>query len=149
MLVGGDGFPRESSEWPQLWQQWATDYGTTVEEANALWPLYGMRTKDLLAAVASQPLTIVADTPFTTRVVRWVIDHEWVTTLDDLIERRLMLVFAPSLTLGTLQDLAECLVASGHLTAEAVPSVIESTRERLLTHYGRAVNSHGLQAKVD
>ncbi len=140
MLTGSDGFPRESSEWPKLWQHWATDYGTTVEEANALWPLYGMRTKDILAAVASQPLAVVADTPFTTRVVRWVIEREWVTTLDDLIERRLMLVFAPSLTLGTLQDLAECLVASGRLAAEAVPSVIESTRERLLTHYGRAVN---------
>jgi len=50
-----------------------------------------------------------------------------------------MLVFAPNLTLGTLQDLAECLVASGRLTADAVPSAIRSTRERLLTHYGRAV----------
>ena len=140
LLTGSDGFPRESSEWPKLWQHWATDYGTTVEEANVLWPLYGMRTRDILAAVASQPLTVVADTPFTTRVARWVIEHEWVTTLDDLIERRLMLVFARGLTLGTLQDLAECLVASDRLTAEAVPSVIESTRERLLTHYGRAVN---------
>ncbi len=139
-LVGAEGFPRESSEWPKLWQHWATDYGTTVEEANALWPLYGMRTRDILAAAASQPLSVVADTPFTMRVVRWVIDHEWVTTLDDLIERRLMLVFARGLTLGTLQDLAECLVASGRLAAEAVPSVIESTRERLLTHYGRTVN---------
>ena len=139
MLVGGDGFPREPSAWPKLWQQWATDYGTTVEETSALWPLYGMKTKDLLAAVASQPLAIVADTPFTTRVVLWVIEHEWVTTLDDLIERRLMLVFAPGLTLATLQDLAECLVAPGRLTADTVPSAIESTRERLRVHYGRAV----------
>ena len=140
VFVGAEGFSHESTEWPKLWQQWATDHGTTIEEANALWPLYGMRTGNILAAVASQPLTVVADTPFTTRVVRWVIEHEWVTTLDDLIERRLMLVFAPSLTLGTLHDLAECLVASGRLAAEAVPSVIESTRERLLTHYGRTVN---------
>ena len=139
LLAGSDGFPRESSEWPKLWQQWATDYGTTAEEANALWPLYGMRTREILAAVAPQPLIVVADTPFTTRVVRGVIEREWVTTLDDLIERRLMLVFAPNLTLGTLQDLAECLVASGRLTADAVPSAIRSTRERLLTHYGRAV----------
>ena len=140
MLAGAEGFPRESSEWPKLCQQWATNYGATAEEANALWPLYGMRTRDILAAVASQPLTVVADTPFTMRVVRWVIGHEWVTTLDDLIERRLLLIFAPRLTLSTLRDLAECLVASGRLTAEVVPSVIESTRERLLTHYGRAVN---------
>ena len=139
LLAGSDDFPRESSEWPKLWQQWATDYGTTAEEANALWPLYGMRTREILAAVAPQPLIVVADTPFTTRVVRGVIEREWVTTLDDLIERRLMLVFAPNLTLGTLQDLAECLVASGRLTADAVPSAIRSTRERLLTHYGRAV----------
>jgi len=141
MLVGGDGFPHEPSEWPKLWQRWATDHGTSVKEASALWPLYGMRTKDILAAVASQPLAIVADTPFTTRTIRWMIDHEWVMTLDDLIERRLMLIFAPSLTLATLHDLAECLVASGRLTADAVPPAIESTRARLRIHYGRAVSS--------
>ena len=137
MLVGGDGFPREPSEWPKLWQQWATDYGTTVEEASALWPLYGMRTRDILAAVASQPRTVVADTPFSARVVRWVIEHEWTTTLDDLIERRLMLVFAPRLSLATLHDLAECLVATGRMAADAIPSAIELTRERLRVHYGR------------
>ena len=137
MLVGGDGFPREPSEWPKLWQQWATDYGTTVEEASALWPLYGMRTRDILAAVASQPRTVVADTPFSTRVVRWVIEHEWAATLDDLIERRLMLVFAPRLSLATLHDLAECLVATGRMAADAIFSAIEFTRERLRVHYGR------------
>ncbi|MEK6257526.1 MAG: glycerol-3-phosphate dehydrogenase/oxidase [Planctomycetota bacterium] len=141
MLVGGDGFPREPSEWPKLWQQWAADYGTTVEEASVLWPLYGMRTQDILAAVTSQPPTVVADTPFTTRVARWVIEHEWVTTLDDLIERRLMLVFAPGLSLATLHDLAECLVASGRMSADAVPPAIESTRERLRIHYGRDMGS--------
>ncbi len=139
-LVGAEGFPRESAAWPKLWQQWASDYGTTAEEANALWPLYGMRTKDILAAVASQPLAVVADTPFTMRVVNWVIEHEWVMTLDDLIERRLMLIFAPSLTLAALHDLATCLVASDRLTADTVSAAIESTRERLHAHYGRAVN---------
>ena len=139
MLIGGDGFPREPSQWPKLWQQWATDHRTTVEEVSALWPLYGMRTRNILAAVASQPQAVVADTPFTTRVVCWVIEHEWVTTLDDLIERRLMLVFAPRLSLATLHDLAECLVASGRLGSDVVASAIESTRERLRIHYGRVI----------
>lgn len=139
MLVGADGLPCDPAEWPKLWQQWATDHGTSVEETSALWPLYGMRTKGVLAAVASQPMTLVADTPFTTRTVRWVIDHEWVTTLDDLIERRLMLVFAPRLSLATLHDLANCLVESGRLPAEAVPSAIAFTRERLRVHYGRTI----------
>jgi glycerol-3-phosphate dehydrogenase len=98
-----------------------------------------MRTKDILAAVASQPRVVVADTPFTSRVARWVIEHEWVTTLDDLVERRLMLVFASSLSLATLRDLAECLVAEGRLTETAVPSAIKSTCERLCVHYGRIV----------
>jgi glycerol-3-phosphate dehydrogenase len=140
MFVGGDGFPRKSSDWPKLWQQWAADYGTTVDEARDLGPLYGMRTRDILFTVASQPPAVVADTPFTMRVVCWVIEHEWVTTLDDLIERRLMLVFAPVLSLATLHDLAECLVATGRLSADAVPAAIESTRERLRVHYGRVVD---------
>jgi hypothetical protein len=62
-----------------------------------------------------------------------------VATLDDLIERRLMLIFAPVLTRATLQSLAECFVATGRLEAGDVESVVERTRVRLKEHYGRNV----------
>ncbi len=140
-LIGGEEFPRDPAAWPPLWQQWAAEFDTTVNEVAALWPLYGMHTKIILAQVASQPRQSITDSPLTRRTVRWVIDHEWVTTLDDLIERRLMLIFAPNLSRSTLHDLAECLVETGRLSQDALSAAIEATAERLRLHYGRNLAS--------
>jgi glycerol-3-phosphate dehydrogenase len=100
-----------------------------------------MQSQSILAAVESQPKEVVSDLPLLRRTVRWVIEHEWVTTLDDLIERRLMLIFAQKLTKSMLQDLAECLVESGRLTCELIDSTVEATSRRLETHYGRVISS--------
>ena len=42
-----------------------------------------------------------------------MIQHEWVGTLDDLVERRLMLVFDRELSEACLRELAELLVSGG------------------------------------
>ncbi len=138
-LIGGEDFPRDPSRWPELGRQWATESDTTVDEATALWPLYGMQAKSILTEVATMPRQPIADSSLTHRTVRWVIEHEWVTTLDDLIERRLMLVFAPHLSRAMLHDLAECLVETGRLGRDQLPAVIDATIERLRRHYGRTV----------
>jgi glycerol-3-phosphate dehydrogenase len=138
-LIGGEEFPDDPSRWPELWRQWAAESGTTVDEVAALWPLYGMQVKSILADVAAQPTGPVAGSPLTRRTVHWVIEHEWVTTLDDLIERRLMLVFAPRLSRATLHDLAESLVETGRLARDELPAAVDRTVERLQRHYGRTI----------
>ena len=140
VLVGGENFPLDPESQIRLWKQWAGDFHTTVEEISCLWPLYGMQTRKILSEVASLPREPVAGTSLLQRTVRWVIEQEWITVaspLDDLIERRLMLIFAPNLTAATLSDLAECLVQTGRLAREDVPQAIQKTRERLQHHYGR------------
>ena len=165
VLIGGENFPHDPATWPGLWQQWAGAYGTTIDEIATLWPLYGMQTKTILEQVATTPRHPIAGTSFSRRTVCWVIEHEWVGTrcanisanmdvnvgsppvahgfeqnpLDDLIERRLMLLFAPDLSLATLHDLAECLVETGRLSRAEMPGAIEATRTRLRNHYGRMV----------
>jgi glycerol-3-phosphate dehydrogenase len=141
MLPGGEEFPRDKSAWPKLWQQWATDYQTTVDEVAALWPLYGMQTRSLLASVASEESLPVTGTPFLRRTVRWVIRNEWVATLDDLIERRLMLIFSETLCRQTVIDLSECLVAEGKLARDQFADAMEATIARLRLHYGRDLAS--------
>jgi glycerol-3-phosphate dehydrogenase len=138
-VLGGEDFPVDPSRWLKLWQQWAGETGTTLEEVRTLWPLYGMRTRAVLAQVADQPSLPIADSPLTRRTVSWVIQHEWVMTLDDLIERRLMLIFAPGWTRQTIEDLADCLVESGRLIPENRAAAIMATIERIRSHYGRAV----------
>lgn len=138
VLLGGEGFPRDSAAWPALWQQWAVEFQATCAEVAVLWPLFGMRTREILAHVSSDR-QLIADSVLSRSTVCWVIENEWVTGLDDLIERRLMLIFAPQLSLATVQDLAECLVKTGRLSRERLQAAVEATAERLRRHYGRTI----------
>lgn len=136
-LIGAAKFPGDPSRWPDLWTKWAREYGSTEEEVAALWPLYGMQAETILADVTPLPRQPISDSPLSRRVVCWIIEHEWVTTLDDLVERRLMLIFAPRLSVPLLRDLAECLVETGRLSPGEVTDASERTAKRLRQHYGR------------
>lgn len=139
VLPGGEEFPREPTQWPDLWRTWAQETGSTNEEAAFLWPLYGTRTREILTQSAVAPTRLIADSPLRKSTVRWVIEHEWVDALDDLVERRLMLIFAPQLSQALLCDLAECLVESGRLSREHLSSAVSATAQRLKHHYGRTL----------
>lgn len=138
-LPGGEDFPRQQAQWPALWQAWATEAGSTAEEAAFLWPLLGMRTRAVMIASATASSPLVTDTPLRRSTVHWLIEHEWADRLDDLVERRLMLIFAPRLSHGMLGDLAECLVEAGRLSREHLPTTVSATIQRLKSHYGRTV----------
>jgi hypothetical protein len=94
---------------------------------------------ELLFACRDHPGTPIRGTPFTSGIVLWVIEEEWVRILSDLIERRLMLVFARELKRETLEDLADCLVAAGILAEEQREQEISSTIQHLATYYGRRI----------
>jgi glycerol-3-phosphate dehydrogenase len=72
-------------------------------------------------------------------VVRRVIRDEWVKQLDDLVERRLMSLYDPSLSRSRLRELAELMVAEGKLSAAEVPAAVERVVERLRRHFGRNI----------
>ena len=138
-LTGGDDFPRDASTWPALWQRWAFEFGTSSDEVRFLWPLYGMQARTILQEVSGEPTGAVQDLPVMRRTIRWIIKNEWVTTLDDLIERRLMLIFAPRISEAMLRDLAGCLAECEKISEANLPLAIEATRQRLQAHYGRIV----------
>ncbi|MBS0202115.1 MAG: glycerol-3-phosphate dehydrogenase/oxidase [Planctomycetes bacterium] len=138
VLPGGEGFPVDAAGWPGLWQSWAGEFNVSVEEAAALWPLFGMRTREILAQ-STVPRRLIADSVLSRSTVCWVIENEWVTTLDDLIERRLMLIFAAQLSIAMIEDLAECLVQTDRLSQEQIPATVEATVARLQRHYGRTI----------
>lgn len=141
--VDGRGSRREfPASHPELrdWQQrLIREFRVPASLIEALLPLYGLRLEQLLADCRGDLGLPIRGTAFTTAIVRWIIDREWVGTLPDLVERRLMLVFARELQRPTLIDLAECLVAAGKLPAAHVPTEIQSTIERLRTYYGRRI----------
>lgn len=68
--------------------------------------------------------------------VRRVIDSEWVTTLGDLVERRLMLLYHQSLSRADLQFLADVLADAGKIAAGQKDAEIERCERRLREHFG-------------
>jgi hypothetical protein len=69
----------------------------------------------------------------------WTIQHESARTLDDLVERRLMLLYDQRLSTATLTSLARSLVRCGCLKEEQIAVAVQSTIGRLQSHYGKRV----------
>jgi glycerol-3-phosphate dehydrogenase len=68
--------------------------------------------------------------------VRRIIREEWVTTLGDLVERRLVLLYDPALDRKLLEGLAALLCDEGKLAATAVNASVDECVARLRTHFG-------------
>ena len=69
----------------------------------------------------------------------YVIRTEWVKSLDDLIERRLMLVYYPELSEECLRILAGLLVEHGLLDSSQMESTINKTIQYLKKQYGKVI----------
>ncbi len=137
-VPGGESYPANEAELNATWQRLAKRLGVPPEQISRVWALYGTRTEAILSEAAQSP-EIIAGTPFSCGLVRWVILHEWVRTLDDLVERRLMLLYHHPLTRESLEKLAELLAAEGILSAANIASEVERTIERLQTHFGKRI----------
>jgi glycerol-3-phosphate dehydrogenase len=71
--------------------------------------------------------------------IRRIIRDEWVTKLDDLVERRLMLLYQPSLRRKTIEQLANLLGEAGLLAGEQKLATVDSVVGRLAQHFGKQV----------
>jgi glycerol-3-phosphate dehydrogenase len=68
--------------------------------------------------------------------IRRIIREEWVTTLGDLVERRLMLLYDPTLDRQMLEGLAQWMVDEGKLAAPEMDNAVENCVNRLQSHFG-------------
>lgn len=139
-LPGHSELPHGLKPGTSLWQHWAAEWETPVEEIEELWPLYGTRIVELMTAVAHEPRKAMSGTAISSRVVRWMIQHEDVATLNDLVERRLMTIFAPQLTRQHLQDLATCFVELGRLGVADCSAAVTEAAQLIERHYGRSLS---------
>lgn len=79
---------------------------------------------------------LIAGTLLPREFVRAMIREEWVTTLDDLVERRLLLALEPKLTAETLRELA-ALLKEEQPAGLPLQAMVEQTCQRLQRFYGR------------
>ncbi len=140
LVPGADAFPTSPAALARFLAETSENFGLTVSQVSQLWPLLGNRFAEIFAEpsdASPQPSLPGSDIPLA--FVRWSIQHEWATTLADLVERRLMLVFKSPLRLRTLRTLAKELVAAGLLAEPEIDAAVETLCERLARVYGKRV----------
>jgi glycerol-3-phosphate dehydrogenase len=143
-IPGGEGLPADSVALEQAWTRLAREFGATRDQIEAMWPLCGTQLERVLRETIRNGEGVpfahtIPGTSLPAAYVQWVIDNEWVTTLGDLVERRLMLVYSHRLSDECLRALAQILVAAGRLAADRVDDEVARTKLRLQTDYGKAV----------
>jgi glycerol-3-phosphate dehydrogenase len=87
----------------------------------------------------TSPESVLTGTQISLATVRDVIRNEWVTTLDDLVERRLMLLYHPNLKRECLNQLADLLIEAGLLSADQKAVAVDAVVDRLFKHFGKRV----------
>ena len=141
-LPGAVDFPQLEAERDERIRALATRYEIPIEQARAAWELCGGRSEAILDEIRANQWPLGADlhitnTQLPSSLVRWIIQNQWVKTLDDLVERRLMLLFEPTLSVATLYDLAEILHTEGLVARDEVDTSVQGTRLRLRDHFAR------------
>jgi glycerol-3-phosphate dehydrogenase len=143
-VPGSKDLPEDPAGRERAKQQLAAQFGLSVEQVSAIWELCGTLTGEILRVQQSadndpRRLENVTGSDLPRTFVRWVIGHERVERLEDLIERRLMLLYSLRLVRGTFEELADLLIEQGRLDPVQKVSAADAAIERLKTTYGRTV----------
>jgi len=141
-LPGGTSYPTDEQHLKSRKEKMQAQYSLVEEQVAELWELFGICSEHICAAshlIADGDLLNGTNLPLA--VVNHVVQKEWVTNLSDIVERRLMLLYRPSLSRKCLEQLAECLVTAGKLNSLCVEKQIAETVNRLETIYGKKIVS--------
>ena len=103
--------------------------------------LFGSRGPELFATPggsrAAGRLLPRSDLPLA--AVEFCVREEWAVTLEDLVERRLLLAFDPALALATLEAVASELADLGLMPRDRVAAEVAASARRLAERFGRHV----------
>lgn len=138
-LPGAEGYPAAPQEVAAQCTRLAAETGFSAEQACAVWRLVGTRAARILLAGTAESRQNVVGTDLPEAFVRWVIRNEWVRTLGDLVERRLMLLYDRRLSQATLRQLARLLVEEAVMGAEEARQQVSAASQRLEKHFGKRV----------
>lgn len=136
-IPGGENYPADESALEARWRELAGRFGLDEPQVRTVWSLCGSETESILdeCRPAAGDVVMGCDVPLA--FARWVVRHEWVRRLDDLVERRLMLLYDRRLSEAGLRQLAAVLVDEGLLPAGEADAEVRATLDRLRTHFGK------------
>jgi len=139
LLPGAEDYPASASDLKHRCQALAERLGYTLEQILAAWELHGARTEIALTTFPATGVLAGLDLPLA--LARYAVRAEWARTLDDLVERRLMLLYHHRLGEEALRQLATVLVDEGVLSFAEAEAQIPICVKRLQTHFGKRVSA--------
>ena len=140
IIPGGEDYPDGQESCLKRQAELATRLGLSLPQVQSVWSLVGTRAETILSPAAGADTQSVAGTTLPRAFVRWVIENEWVSGLADLVERRLMLLFAPELSEGCLRELAGLLVEAGKIRCDEVDVEVQSLISQLERRHGKRIH---------
>jgi glycerol-3-phosphate dehydrogenase len=111
--------------------------------SEALVSLFGSRAPDVLAPdPQAAPPRLIAATALPLAAVGFCVREEWAATLDDVVERRLLLAFDPAVSLATIGDVAGELARLGRLPISRIAAAAADCAATLQARYDRRLADH-------
>lgn len=142
--VSAEDLERYATEVAERLERGGLGVARAAVAARCVVELFGSRGRDVAAALESVPPGVpplISGTDIPTATVGFCAREEWATSLEDLVERRLMLSFAPELSVTTLAALAAELVRLGMLPAGRAAAEVAGCAGRLRERYGKLVKA--------
>ncbi len=135
---GGRNYPTRNEQEGRL-EALADQTGFSWETVNAVWNLYGTRTQSVLSQVAGygEAAKVLLDqqAPLPIGLVRFAMENEWARSLEDIVERRMMLVYGPTIHRSWLDRIRREMQPQA--TDDEHSEVVEQCVDRLRTYFGR------------
>jgi len=156
IVPGGENYPADRTALEATIAALAAASGERAETCRTVWRLIGNQSvaffsekgrsapdsDDVVSpgptrgSAGASPSPTIPGTALPRRFVERVMAEEWVTTLEDLVERRLMLALEPQLSRETLRSLAE-LLQTAKPSPLTIDEMVDRASQRLRTFYGR------------
>ena len=118
-----------------MWGPLAEKFGVDRESMRRMWQLCGSQVGPILQAgdsTESAPPGLELPAAF----IRWSIRNEWVRSVQDLVERRLLLILRERITADVLRWLIGLLVDEGILQSGETDRAFDDCVQLLKTRYG-------------
>ncbi len=148
IFPGGENYPNED-QLSKTWKEFAKQFQRPIAQIQAMWILCGTRVKTFLESEDATDPTPILGTHLPRDFVRWIIQTEWVRGLEDLIERRLMLIYHPNLSRVSLDQLAELLIETEVISKEQAEEKIQSAITRFAAIYGKQISPAATQLESE
>ncbi|WP_205208039.1 MULTISPECIES: glycerol-3-phosphate dehydrogenase/oxidase [unclassified Arthrobacter] len=131
-IGGGKGFPRTPSA-EKAWVSAHVEPGLSAERAEVLLTRYGTRAVDVIEYLrAGQDRSFSSTQELSERELEYMVEHEQVGHLADVLIRRTSIAFRGLVTTELLQELAETLAPLLGWSSEKVSAEVELAEQVLL-----------------